>query len=163
MLVRKVPLKHRKAERNYLKNLVPDRLFLQAAPAFSPSLLTLMSKYGAWVTSKQESENFQLGKLKSVGSCEGIDLTHCGCHLHLSTISSRRSGRRGGGACFFIPTLLTTRQIASPGVWFSPFLLSQAKFLDGWMIAVWLHRNCENVSQLRAVGMFWCPPSPFNG
>jgi len=95
LLERKVPLRQRQCERNYSENLVPDRLFFQTTLAFPPSLLTLMSKYGARVTSKQESENFQLGKLKSVGSCEGIDLTHCGCHLHLSTISSRRSGRRG--------------------------------------------------------------------
>jgi hypothetical protein len=38
--------------------------------------------------------------------------------------------------CFFIPTLLTTRQIGSLGVWFSPFLLGQAKFPGGQMMAV---------------------------
>lgn len=95
LLEREVPIRQRQVERRYSKNLMPDRLFFQTTPAFPPSLLALMSKYRAWVTSKQENENFQLAKLKSVGSCEGIDVTHCGRHLHLSTISSRSSGRRG--------------------------------------------------------------------
>ena len=95
LLERKVSLRERQVERHYSQNLVPECLFFQTTPAFPPSLLTLMSKYGAWVTSKQENENFQLAKLKSVGSCEEIDVTHCGRHLHLSTISRRRSGRRG--------------------------------------------------------------------
>jgi hypothetical protein len=51
LLERKVPLRHRQDERNNSKNLVPDCLFFQTTPAFPPSLLTLMSKYGAWVTS----------------------------------------------------------------------------------------------------------------
>lgn len=132
LLERKVPLRQRQVERQYSKNLVPDRLFFQTTPAFPPSFLTLMSKYGAWVTSKQENENFQLAKLKSVGSCEEIDVTaHCGRHLHLSTISSRRSGQ-AWKACFFIPTLLTTRQIGSPSVWFSP-ISSRSSQVSGWL------------------------------
>lgn len=94
------------------------------------SILTLMPTHGVWVASKQESKNFQLEEQKSVGSCEGIDRSPSGCHLHLSTISNRRSGRP-----LFLPTLLTTLQIGILGVWLSSFLLSinPTKFVSEWL------------------------------
>lgn len=48
----------------------------------------------------------------------------------------RAEGRAGVGGLFLYTNTLTALQIGSPGVWFSPFLLGQAKFLGGRMIAV---------------------------
>lgn len=151
--------RNRKTEKNYSKNVVQGRVLLQTSPAFPTSFLTVMSRYTAWVNSKQESKNFQLAELKSVGTCEEIDLTHCGCHLHLSTISSRRSGRRGRAVALYHP-LLTTRQIGRLAVWFSTFLLGEPNCLGRQKIAAWVRRECAHASKLRPAAMFWCPPSP---
>jgi hypothetical protein len=91
-----------------------------------------MSTYGVWVYSKEESKNFQLAKPKSVGSCEGIDLTPCGCHLHLSTISSRRSCRRGRSFFFLTTFPPATLQIGSLMFGFPHFFPRSAQ-VSGWL------------------------------
>jgi hypothetical protein len=93
-----------------------------------------------------------LAKPKSVGSCEGIDLTPCGCHLHLSTISSRRSSRRGRS--FFPPNNSPPGDPTNWKSWCLVFLISslgQPKFPCGWMILV--HGNFGHLSELQATGV----------